>query len=286
MILGLKISFIEIGWLNVLDILLVAILLYQLYLILKGNFALKIIWGAGAIFGVWLIVTALEMELLSKILGQFIGVGVIGALVLFQTEVRKFLLLVGKAEYFKDNWFLRLFLKKQKVLDIDLDLFIDVCFELGTNSTGALMVFGRNSDLSQFRETGDILDALPSKRLITSIFNKYAPLHDGAMILNRYGRIESARCVLPISDDATLPAEYGLRHKSAVGLTEVTDALVLVVSEETGQVSLVAYAEVMRGMTKREIKKKMIYFLTNQNEKEENQTQNPEKNDENEVSIL
>ncbi|TAE68340.1 MAG: TIGR00159 family protein [Bacteroidetes bacterium] len=271
MILGLQIGLIEIGWLSVLDILLVAILLYQLYLIIKGNMALKIIWGAGAIFGIWLIVTALEMELLSKILGQFMGVGVIGALVLFQAEVRKFLLLIGKAEYFKDNWFLRLFFKKEKNLEVDLDIFIDVCFEMGTSGVGALIVFNRNSDLSQYKEVGDLIDAVASKRLITSIFNKYSPLHDGAMLINKNGRIDAVRCILPISDDPTLPAEFGLRHKSAIGVTEITDAMVLVVSEETGHVSLVVYAKVMRGLTKREMKKKMIFFLTNQDEKDENQ---------------
>ncbi|TAH30975.1 MAG: TIGR00159 family protein [Cytophagales bacterium] len=274
MIVGIQIGLIEFGWLNILDILLVAILLYQLYLILKGNVAIKIIAGGGAIFGIWLIVTALEMELLGKILGQFIGVGVIGALVLFQTEVRKFLLLIGKAQYFKDNWFMNFFFRKEKELEVDLDIFLDACTEMSSFQVGALIVFTRNSDLSQFKETGDILDAIASKRLITSIFNKYSPLHDGAIIIGRNGRIESARCVLPLSDNINLPAEFGLRHKCAIGLTEVTDAMILVVSEETSNISLVIYTEVMRGLTKRELKKKMKVFLTNKDEKEEIQLLN------------
>lgn len=274
MIVGIQIGLIEFGWLNILDILLVAILLYQLYLILKGNVAIKIIAGGGAIFGIWLIVTALEMELLAKILGQFIGVGVIGALVLFQTEVRKFLLLIGKAQYFKDNWFMNFFFRKEKELEVDLDVFLDACTEMSSFQVGALIVFTRNSDLSQFKETGDILDAVASKRLITSIFNKYSPLHDGAIIIGRNGRIESARCVLPLSDNINLPAEFGLRHKCAIGLTEVTDAMILVVSEETSNISLVIYTEVMRGLTKRELKKKMKVFLTNKDEKEEIQLMN------------
>lgn len=274
MIVGIQIGLIEFGWLNILDILLVAILLYQLYLILKGNVAIKIIAGGGAIFGIWLIVTALEMELLGKILGQFIGVGVIGALVLFQTEVRKFLLLIGKAQYFKDNWFMNFFFRKEKELEVDLDIFLDACTEMSSFQVGALIVFTRNSDLSQFKETGDILDAIASKRLITSIFNKYSPLHDGAIIIGRNGRIESARCVLPLSDNINLPAEFGLRHKCAIGLTEVTDAMILVVSEETSNISLVIYTEVMRGLTRRELKKKMKVFLTNKDEKEEIQLLN------------
>jgi uncharacterized protein (TIGR00159 family) len=261
---------IEIGWIDVIDIFLVAFLFYQLYQIVKGSVALRIILGGTALFAIWLVVNALEMELLSTILGQFIGVGVLGALVLFQPEIRKFLLLIGKAEYFRNNIFVQLLGRKSKELNFDVDIFIDACMEMAASNTGALLVFTKSSELKIYIETGDWINAEPSRRLIIAIFNKYAPLHDGAMIIGKDGKILAAKCLLPLSENLNLPPEMGLRHRSAVGLTEVTDAIVLVVSEERGSISLVKSGIVIQGLSMRELKKKIIFYLTNHDSDEEN----------------
>ncbi len=273
------IGFLEMTWIDILDILLVSFLIYQLYQLVKGSVAVRIMGGGLAIFTIWLIVRALEMELLSTILGQFIGVGVIAALILFQQEIRKFLLVIGKANYLNNRFFLRrLWTGDPGRLNLPVDMFIESCMEMSASLTGALIVFSKSSELKFYAESGDAIDAIASKRLIISIFNKYSPLHDGAMIIDQSGRIKAARCILPVSENDELPASLGLRHRAAIGLTEVSDAAVMVVSEETGQISIVKNGMIFRDLNPQELKNKLIFYLTIQEEvaAPEVQTEAPE----------
>jgi diadenylate cyclase len=262
------IGFLEVTWVDVADVALVSLLLFQLYKLLRGSMAIRIFLGIICLYLVYLVVKALKMELLTAILGQFMGVGVIAALILFQQEIRKFLLLIGKSTAFHENIFsLWPWNKKVKNKDtMPLTPFVDAAKILGGTNTGALIVFAKGSELNFYAESGDIIDAEISKRLLISIFQKHSPLHDGAVIISK-GRIKAARCILPVSENPDLPASFGLRHRAAIGMTEVTDSIVLVVSEETGQISLSLNGQIMTNLSKSELKSKLNAYLFEETEK-------------------
>jgi uncharacterized protein (TIGR00159 family) len=252
--------FFHIEWIDFLDILLVAFLLHQLYQLVKGSMAARVLLGIFTVIIAWAIVSLLEMELLSNILGQFINVGVIAALILFQSEIRQFLLVIGKAHYFR-NLIMRSFFGATKT-QVDVNAFVDAAFQMGTSLTGALIVFEKEDDLKSVIQHGDVIDAVPSPRLIVSIFNKYCPLHDGAMIVGQDGRIAYARCILPLSEDPDLDPDLGTRHRAALGVTETTDAVVLVVSEERGSISIARHGKLYRHLSPSDTHKKLLLYLT------------------------
>lgn len=230
--------FIKIRILDIIDILLMAYLMYQVFLLIRGTVAMNIFIGLLSVYLLWIIVKALDMQLLGTILGQFIGVGVIALIIVFQQEIRRFLIFLGN-QYFSRN---RLTLEKILPLLADqkrvkIKSIIKACINMAKSKTGALIVITRKTDMSVFAETGDILNADTSSRLIESIFNKNGPLHDGAMIIIN-DKILAARCILPVSESLSLPPSYGLRHRAALGMTENTDSLVIIVSEQTGDISL------------------------------------------------
>lgn len=262
MILGYKIGFLEITTIDVIDILLVTFLLYQLYKLLKGSVAVKIFLGVLSIYLFYLVVKAVKMDLLTSILGQFINVGVIAALILFQQEIRKFLVLVGKTTAFNNENIFRSWpwKRRSRSAGFDLSPIIDASKILGGTNTGALVVFSRSSELKFYAESGDMIDAELSKRLLLSIFQKNSPLHDGAVIIAN-NRIKAARCILPVSENEDIPANYGLRHRAAIGMTEVTDSVVLIVSEETGQIALAYNGQLFNNLSKHELKQKLSYYL-------------------------
>lgn len=261
MIFLFTIGFLEISWVDVIDILLVSILLYQVYKLMKGSVALSIFLGFLSLYLFYLVVRAAQMELLSGILGQFMGVGVLAAIILFQQEIRKFLLLVGKTTSFNRENFLRNFWgRNDKLNHINLTPIMDAAKSMSGSNTGALIVFSKNSPLKFYAESGDLIDAIVSKRIILSIFNKYSPLHDGAVIIHA-NRIKAARCILPVTERDDLPAEFGLRHRAAIGMTESTDTLVLVVSEETGQMSVVRNGNIFHNLSIKEIRAKINDYL-------------------------
>lgn len=273
MVFLIPIGFLDLSWIDIIDILLVSVLLYQLYQLVKGSVAEKILLGGLAIFVFWLLVRALEMELLSTILGQFIGVGVIAALIVFQQEIRKFLLVIGKANYLNSNQWLRsIWRSTLPGSRIPVEVFVEAALEMSASLTGALMVFTKSSELKFYAESGDTLEAIASKRLIISVFNKYSPLHDGAMIIGKNGRIIAARCILPVTDNNDIPASLGLRHRAAIGLTEVSDAVVVVVSEETGHISIVKNGKIQRNLSPKDLTDKINYYLTNEEESKINQS--------------
>lgn len=234
---------------------------------MRGSVAIKIFLGFLSLYLIYLVVDAAEMKLLSTILGQFMGVGVIAAIILFQQEIRKFLLLIGKTTPFNNDIFFRNFpWKKNNDVDrLNITPIIEAAKTLGGSNTGALIVFTKSSELRFYAESGDIIDAVVSKRLLLSIFNKHSPLHDGAVIITK-NRIKAARCVLPVSESDSLSPSYGLRHRAALGLTEITDAIVLVVSEETGQISIAKNGVINSNLSIQEIRTKLTEFLTEDEE--------------------
>ena len=267
MIFLFSIGFLEIELLDIIDILLVTVLLYQLYKLLTGSVALKIFLGLLSIYLLYLVVRAAGMELLSIILGQFMGVGVLAAIIVFQPEIRRFLLMIGKTTAFNNDRFFRGFpWRREQSEKLSLTPFIEAAKTLAGKNTGALIVFSKSSELKYYAESGDLIDAVISKRLLMSIFNKNSPLHDGAVIISG-NRIKAARCILPVSENQEIPASMGLRHRAAIGLTEITDSIVLVVSEETGQIALVRNGEAYRNLSSADLRIKLNQFLFDADQK-------------------
>ncbi len=261
MILLFNIGFLEISWVDIVDILAVTILMYQVYKLMKGSIASKVFLGFLFFYLTYLMVNAAEMELLTAILGQFIGVGVLALIILFSPEIRKFLLIIGKSTTFNRETFLKnLPWKKNAEEDkFDINPIIEAAKSCASTKTGALIVFSRESELKFYAESGDRIDGMISKRLLLSIFSKNSPLHDGAVIIHK-ARITAARCILPVSDLENLPAQFGLRHRAAIGMSETTDTLVLVVSEETGNMSIVRAGKIYYNLSPAEIKQEIIEY--------------------------
>ncbi|MEX2593103.1 MAG: diadenylate cyclase CdaA [Anditalea sp.] len=257
-----RIGFIDISIVNIIDITLVSVLLYQIYKLMKGSVAIKIFLGFLSIYLVYLVVRAAKMELLTMILGQFMGVGVIAAIILFAPEIRKFLMIIGKSSIFSNENVLQelLFWRKKETQAFNITPIMEASKSLAGTSTGALIVISRNSELKFYAESGDLIDAIVSKRLLISIFNKYSPLHDGAVIIYN-GKIKAARCILPVTE-RDVPAQFGLRHRAAIGMSESTDTLVLVISEETGQVSLSKNGKILHNLSLQEIREMVNQYLT------------------------
>ena len=251
-------TFIEIRVLDVIDVLLVAYLMYQVYMLIRGTVAMNIFIGILLFYLLWIIVRALDMQLLGSILGQIIGVGVIALIIVFQQEIRRFLIYIGN-QYFSRN---RLSLERVIPINITpqpkvkIKSIIKAVINMAKSKTGALVVIARKSELTVYAETGDSLNAETSSRLIESIFNKDSPLHDGALIING-DRIVAARCVLPISENLNLPPNYGLRHRAALGLSENTDSLTIIVSEQTGKISLAESGKLLTEVGVKELMSKL-----------------------------
>jgi len=262
LILLFKIGFLEISIVNIIDITLVSMLLFQIYKLLRGSVAIKIFLGFLSIYLVYLLVSALRMELLSIILGQFMGVGVIAAIIIFAPEIRKFLMIIGKSSILSNENILQelLFWRKKETEAFNINPIIEASKALAGTNMGALMVISNNSELKFYAESGDLLDALVSKRLLISIFNKYSPLHDGAVIIYN-GKVKAARCILPVTE-RDVPAQFGLRHRAAIGMSEATDTLVLIVSEETGQTSLAKNGKILHNLSFQEVRELINGYLS------------------------
>lgn len=263
MILGFKIGFLEIGWVDIVDILLVTFLLSQVYKLMRGSMAIRVFLGFLSLYLIYLVVKAAEMELLSSILGQFMGVGVIAVIILFQQEIRKFLLFVGRSTSLSDGQFVKSFkaiMNPSKVARTEVTPIAEAVKSLAASKTGALIVLSKDSELKFYVESGDRMDAIISKRLLLSIFAKNSPMHDGAAIVYD-GKILAARCILPVTEQDDLPAHYGLRHRAAIGMSEVTDTLIIVVSEETGQISVVQEGEISNNLSPKELRSAMNDYL-------------------------
>lgn len=248
----LPICFLSVRWLDVLDVFLVAVLLYQLYKLVKGTVAIRIFLGILAIYLLWKTVSALSMELLSEILGQFIGVGVLALIIVFQQEIRRFLLLVGSQSPFAGAGIINKIVNWSKTAgedeETDNNAIIRACFNMSRNKMGALIVIATDTELKYHASTGDQIDAKLSAPLLESIFYKNSPLHDGGAIIYK-NRISAARCILPVSDSPDIPSRYGLRHRAAIGLTESSTAIAIVVSEENGQISIAKEGKLLNDLS-------------------------------------
>jgi len=232
-------SFLDFGFLDLLDILLVAFLLYQLYRLIKDTVAINVLIGVAAIYLVWKLVQVLQMELLSEILGQFIGVGVIALVIVFQQEIRRFLLVIGSTNFTRRKSLLRFWrVQDDDSSMVDYTDLVKACGHMTETFTGALIVLEGDSKLGFYASTGTALGAQVSSSLLESIFNKNSPLHDGAVIISG-NKIIAAGCILPLTEKTNLPSRFGLRHRAALGISEKANALAIVVSEETGEISVV-----------------------------------------------
>lgn len=229
---------IEFGIKDFIDILLVAFLLYYLYKLMKASGSINVFSGIMVFILLWLIVSqVLEMKLLGSIFDKLVSVGVIALIVIFQKEIRHFLFTLGSHN--NASGLVRFFTrgKKNAIEHDDMVPIVMACMNMAKQKVGALIVIERYVALNDVMQTGDTIDARINQRLIENIFFKNSPLHDGAMVISK-GRIKAAGCILPVSHNLDIPKELGLRHRAALGISQVSDAQAIIVSEETGSISV------------------------------------------------
>jgi diadenylate cyclase len=236
----------QITLLDILDIFLVALILFQLYRQIRGTVAFSIFTGIFILYLFWILVKALKMELISGLLGQVMGIGMIALIIVFQQEVRRFLLVIGNRyltrKRFSLGWLFTPVIEEQRSTG-ETEEIVRAVEAMASNKTGALIVIGKKSSLDIYSERGELINARISAGLLETIFFKNTPLHDGAVLIER-GKIYAARCPLPVTDRVSLPARFGMRHRAALGMSELTDALIIVVSEESGFISVVESGEI------------------------------------------
>lgn len=257
-------GFLPFGILDLIDILLVAFLLYKLYQLIRGTIAIRIFFGVLSIYLLWLLVTALQMELMSQIFRQFINVGVIALIIVFQQEIRRFLIVIGNSGFFAKiggkgglwSWLG----KDNAKITLNLHALAEAVFILSQSKTGALIVIERDANIQSIIDSGKKVNADISSMLIQNIFFKNSPLHDGAMII-RGNHILAASCTLPLTSKPGLPASFGMRHKAAIGVTEESDAIAILVSEETGDVAIAIHGHISNYENKLDFRAKIHELL-------------------------
>lgn len=264
MSLTFSVGFLKVGIVDVIDICLVTALLYVVYTLMRGTVAIKALVGFSLLYFMYLLFKAAEMQLLTLILGQFMGFGVLAVIILFQQELRKFLFLLGGTTSLHTNPVLtRLMIWRRGAATsnkLEVSEVVDAIESLKNSHTGALLVFSKSDDLRFYEESGDAINSVVSKRLLLSIFNKESPLHDGGVIV-RGGKIVAARCILPVTEQRDLPSQFGLRHRAAIGITEATNSLVLVVSEETGQIAIAQQGTIEKNLSPQEVRAVLERYL-------------------------
>jgi uncharacterized protein (TIGR00159 family) len=239
--------FITLRFLDIIDILLVAFLLFQMYRIIKGTVAFSIFIGFFLVYVCWLVIKALNLELLSTLMGQFIGVGVLALIVVFHPEIRRFLMLIGTNYQLSRTFGLEKLFASEKLksaTNLQIKEIVRACDNLARSKTGALIVIPASSELKEIVRSGEKINARISSALLETIFFKNTPLHDGAVVILG-NRIAAARCILPLTERQDLDPVFGLRHRAAVGISEVSDAIAIVVSEEKGTISMAINGQLM-----------------------------------------
>ena len=251
-------SFLSFRIIDLIDILIVAYLLYYIFKLTKETVAINIFIAIFAIFLFWLTANALSMKLTGAILQQVFSLGAIALVVLFQPEIRRFLANLGTKYRTRHNWRLDNFFTSEKDLapEIKINSIAKACINMSESNTGALIVITRSSSLKEYAESGDLIDSNTTSRILENIFFKNSPLHDGAVIIEK-DRIHAARCILPLSESSNLPPSLGLRHRAALGLTENTDALAIIVSEETGNISIADHGNIQVDLSKNELVRRL-----------------------------
>ncbi|WP_445384399.1 diadenylate cyclase [Robiginitalea sp. IMCC44478] len=238
-------NFLDFRVTDFIDILLVAVLLFYFYRLVRGTVAINIFIGIVIIWGFWKLTELLDMQMTSSMVGGFMQVGLIALIIVFQQEIRKFLLVIGSTNFANKKRFIKHFkFLKQEGLGtlLDVDAVMSACERMGKTGTGAILVIERDTSLDFIRSSGDPMEIEVNQPIIESIFYKNSPLHDGAAII-KGNYIVATRVILPVSRERSIPQRFGLRHRAAVGITERSDALALVVSEETGLISYIKNGE-------------------------------------------
>ncbi len=244
---------------DLIDILLVAMIMYWIYRTTKGTNAPYILTGIIAIYLLWVVVRAFNMELLSSILGQIISVGVIALIIVFQPEIRRFLQMIGMRQK-RLGFIMNIFSQQQITNSSNIDPIVAACADMAESRTGALIVINQQSDLRLITDGGVALDAKLSTQLLKNIFFKNSPLHDGAVVLAG-DRLVAAKCILPVTQ-SEVPQSYGTRHLAAIGISEISDAVVVVVSEETGQISIAQSGHLYRNLDPKRLSQVLQRFLS------------------------
>ena len=262
-------GFIPFTFIDVIDILLVASLFYSVYRAMKGTSAPYIMIGIFVIYLVWILVKTFNLVLFSSILGQIISVGVIAILIIFQPEIRHFLQAIGRQRG-RFEWLSRIFnfRNRRTEQEIDLEPLVVACQEMGADKVGALIIIKQTDDLNVVVESGIRIDAKLSTSLIENIFFKNAPLHDGGVVISG-DRIVAAKCVLP-STQQEVPKSYGMRHRAALGMSEVSDAIVIAVSEETGRISLAHDSVIKRNIDPQNLAQSIRKLMRKNDRRREN----------------
>ncbi|WP_113661743.1 diadenylate cyclase CdaA [Pedobacter nanyangensis] len=255
---NLDFDFLKITWIDAIDVVLVAIIIYYIYSLIRNTLAVNLILGMVIIVLVYYIVKGLHMELLEAIINKFMSVGILALVIIFQPEIRRFLLHIGKTTFLQKNkaWWGYLFGSKNIERDnlLRIKPIIDACKSMKKSRTGALMVFVKYYDDEFFTNSCEIIDSKISKRLLESIFQKHSPLHDGAVVISE-NKIKSASCILPLTDNNKLPAQFGLRHRAGIGVSESTDAVAVIISEETGEIAYAKQGRVRMNVSFGELEK-------------------------------
>ncbi|MGY6648674.1 diadenylate cyclase CdaA [Wenyingzhuangia sp. IMCC45574] len=255
-------DFLEFRFIDFLDILLVAFLLFNVYKLLKGTVAINIFLGIAIVFLIYKTTEVLEMKMLSSLLGALISGGAIALIIIFHPEIRKFLLMLGSANLKGRKSFMKQlkFLKAEITIDLDIEALLHTCDKFSKSRTGALIVIERSNSLDFLQERGDSMKIEVNEPILESIFYKNSPLHDGAIVV-RENTIIATRVVLPLSEKS-LPMRFGLRHRAAVGVTERTDAMCIIVSEESGDISFVVDGEFKLYKSLNELQEKIRMYLS------------------------
>ncbi len=270
-------GFIKMTLFDVVDILMVAIIMYYIYKLIRGTQATSILAGILVIYVAWIVARAFNMELMSGILGSVVSVGLIALIIIFQSEIRKFLQTLGSRS--QQTGPLSVIYKllspaksKHENIDNVIDPIVSACGSMSASLTGALIVIKQDGSLDDIIATGVEIDANIDPSLIKNIFFKNSPLHDGAMVVGG-GRIVAAKCVLP-STKSEVPLSFGMRHRAAMGLCEESDAIVVVVSEETGAISVAQNGKIRRGLSETELKAELMRLAQGNRQQEKNEGEN------------
>jgi len=257
-----KIKFVVVRLVDIIDISMVSLLFYQMYKILRGSLTFRVLLGIFTFFVMLRIVDIFELVLLKSILNQLLDLGAIALVVLFAPEIRRFLQEISK------NTIIDRLLRQLNSSNDNVSSYsglIQAIYSLRSKGDGALIVLVGNTPLSEIAMTGDLLNAQIHSQLILTIFMKTSPLHDGAMLVHN-NKVEAVRCILPITEQSDLPPELGLRHRAAIGVSEVSDALAIAVSEERQEVSIALGGQLLRDLDEGELREEIENFLKNLND--------------------
>ena len=238
-------NFLDFKITDLIDIILVAVLLYYVYKLVRGTVAINIFIGIVIVWALWKLTELLQMKMISSVVGGFMNIGLIALIIVFQQEIRKFLLMIGSTNFASKRNFVKhfKFLRQEGLpTETNVEAIVNACEKMGISKTGAILVIERNNNLDFVKATGDKMSIEITQPIIESIFYKNSPLHDGAAVIQD-NYITATRVILPVSNERNIPLRFGLRHRAAVGITEKTDSMCLVVSEETGLISYIKNGE-------------------------------------------